>query len=323
MKNPNGTGANEKLALQVRGLTKSYGNVQALRGINLDVPRGEIFGFLGPNGAGKTTTIRCLLDTIRPDAGTARILGLDPQTDPVGVQTRVGYLPGEVQFYDNLTAERQLRFFNDMRGRQADWPYTRQLAERLALSLDTRIKNLSKGNKQKVAVIQALMHHPEFLLLDEPTSGLDPLMQQEVLSLLREANAAGATVFFSSHIISEVENLAQRVAIIRAGEIVEVAETSLLTQRTLSQIRIRFKRPVDTSALQQLQGIEILARPDETSIIIQLTGDMEALVKRLGNYPVFDLETIHPSLEEVFLTYYKQFKETAPADHQVELDVAR
>jgi ABC-2 type transport system ATP-binding protein len=296
---------NGKLALEVRGLTKSYGKVQALRGINLEVRRGEIFGFLGPNGAGKTTTIRCLMDTIRPDAGKALVLGIDPQADPVSVQRCVGYLPGEVQFYDNFTAGRQLRFFSDMRCCQVDWSYTQQLAERLALDLDILVKNLSKGNKQKIAVIQALMHRPEFLLLDEPTSGLDPLMQQEVLAMLREAHAAGTTVFFSSHIMSEVENVAERVAIIRAGEVVEVAETSTLTHRTLSRISIRFKRPVDIHGLEHLTGVEILDCPDETSISLQVTGDMEMLVRTLGSYPVLELETTHPTLEDIFLTYYK------------------
>jgi ABC-2 type transport system ATP-binding protein len=294
-------------ALVVRGLTKSYGKVQALRGINLELPRGEIFGYLGPNGAGKTTTIRCLLDTIRPDGGQAFILGIDPQVDPVAVQSRVGYLPGEVQFYNHYSAERQLRFFNDMRGSQADWEFTCQLAERLELDLHTLIKNLSKGNKQKVAVIQALMHHPEFLLLDEPTSGLDPLMQQEVLSLLREANAGGATVFFSSHNMSEVESVAGRVAIIRAGEIVEVADTSTLTHRTLSRMTVRFKQPVfDIQSLQCLPGVNVLSHQDGTSIALQVAGDMEQVVKTLGSYPVLDLETSRPTLEEVFLEYYKQ-----------------
>jgi ABC-2 type transport system ATP-binding protein len=295
---------NGNIAIQIRALTKSYGKVQALRGIDLEVRRGEIFGFLGPNGAGKTTTIRCLLDTIRPDGGTARILGLDPQTDPVGVQALIGYLPGEVQFFENFTAERQLRFFNDLRGSQADWSFARQLAERLALDLKTPIKNLSKGNKQKVGVIQALMHHPALLLLDEPTSGLDPLMQQVVLGLLRDANAAGATVFFSSHIMSEVENVAERVAIIRAGEIIEVAETLLLTQRSVNRLTVRFKAPVECGNLESLEGVKILGRSDGTSISLQVTGDMEALVRTLGNYPVLDLETERPTLEEVFLAYY-------------------
>jgi ABC-2 type transport system ATP-binding protein len=297
---------NSEIAIQVQGLTKSYGKVRALRGIDLQVRQGEIFGFLGPNGAGKTTTIRCMLDMIRPDGGKALLLGLDPQADPVTVQTRTGYLPGEMQYYDNLTSERQLRFFNDMRNGRAEWDYVHQLAERLALDLKQPIKNLSKGNKQKVGVIQALMHRPELLLLDEPTSGLDPLMQQEVLSLLREANSTGTTIFFSSHIMSEVENLAERVAIIRAGEIVEVTDTTTLTHTALNRITIRFKRPTDFLALIILPGVEVLSKVDQTSLTLQVTGDMEMLVHALADLPVLDLETERPNLEEVFLTYYKK-----------------
>jgi len=299
------THVDHDLAIQVQGLTKSYGKVRALRGIDLAVKRGEIFGFLGPNGAGKTTTIRCLLDSIRPDGGKARLLGIDPQADPVAVQARTGYLPGEMQFFDNLTVERQLRFFSAMRDGLAEWGYVRQLAARLELDLKPQIKNLSKGNKQKVGVVQALMHRPELLMLDEPTSGLDPLMQQEVLSLLREANAAGATVFFSSHIMSEVENVAERVAIIRAGEIVEVADTQSLTHRTLNRLTVRFKRAVDLAALGRIPGVEILSQLDGTSVSLQVAGDMEALVGALGRLPVFDLESERPSLEEVFMTYYR------------------
>ncbi len=296
----------QNLAIQVQGLTKSYGKVQALRGIDLEVHQGEIFGFLGPNGAGKTTTIRCLLDMIRPDGGKARLLGLDPQVEPVVVQARTGYLPGEMQYYDNLTAERQLRFFCAMRGDRVEWSYVRQLAERLDLDLKPQIKNLSKGNKQKIGIIQALMHHPELLLLDEPTSGLDPLIQQAVLGLLREANSAGATIFFSSHIMSEVENVAGRVAIIRAGKIVEIAETTSLTRRALNRLTVRFKKPVDVTELGRLPGVELLSGSGQTSVKLQVTGDMEKLVQALGQLPILDLESERPSLEEVFLTYYKK-----------------
>jgi ABC-2 type transport system ATP-binding protein len=294
-----------ELAIEILDLTKSYGKVEALRGIDLQVKRGEIFGFLGPNGAGKTTTIRCLLDTIRPEKGQARLLGIDPQADPVAVQALVGYLPGELQFFDNLTVERQLHFFNDLRQKRADWSYVIKLAERLDLNLKTQIKNLSKGNKQKVGVIQALMHRPELLLLDEPTSGLDPLMQQEVLALLRDANAAGTTVFFSSHIMSEVESTAGRVGIIRAGQIVEVAETGSLTRRSLNRLTVRFKQPVDLALFSRLDGIQILAKDGGAHVTLQVTGDMQELMHTLGSLPVLDLETERPSLEEVFLTYYK------------------
>jgi ABC-2 type transport system ATP-binding protein len=300
------TVASPSPVIEIHGLTKSYGKVHALHGIDLQVQRGEIFGFLGPNGAGKTTTIRCMLDMIRPDSGKVRLLGVDPQVDPVTVQAHTGYLPGEMQYYDNLTAERQLHFFNDMRGGRAKWDYVIQLADRLSLDLRQPIKNLSKGNKQKVGVIQALMHRPELLLLDEPTSGLDPLMQQEVLNLLRQANASGTTIFFSSHIMSEVENLAERVAIIRSGEIVEITNTSTLTHSNVNRITIRFKRPTDFSELVALPGIELLSQVDQTNLTLQVTGDMEKLVQGLARLPILDLETARPSLEEVFLTYYKK-----------------
>ena len=292
-------------AIWTRGLTKSYGPVQALRGIDLAVRRGEIFGFLGPNGAGKTTAIRCLLDLIRPDGGTVRVLGLDPQADPVAVRARVGYLPGELHLYDNMTAESHLRYLNDLRGNQADWHHVRQLAERLDLDLKRPIKNLSKGNKQKVGVVQALMHRPELLLLDEPTLGLDPLMQQEVLRLLAEAQAEGATVFFSSHILSEVQAAAERVAIIRQGVIVEVAETASLINRALRRVRVRFRQPVDSAALADVPGVTVLSRDDGTTLLLQVEGEMDGLIKALAAFPVSDFETERPSLEEVFLAYYE------------------
>jgi ABC-2 type transport system ATP-binding protein len=295
----------QSLAVMTRGLSKSYGPVRALRGVDLEVRRGEIFGFLGPNGSGKTTTIRCLLDLIRPSAGSARVLGLDPQAEPVAVRARVGYLPGELRLDDNLTAEGVLRFFNRLRGDRADPTFIRLLADRLGLDLQTPIKNFSKGNKQKVGVVQALMHRPELLLLDEPTSGLDPLVQQEVLRLIGEARAAGATVFFSSHVLSEVEEVAERVAILRHGVVVEVAEIAALIDRALRRVRVRFRQPTDTAVLARLPGVKVLGQDDRGSVLLQVTGEMDGLIKALAAFPVSDFETERPSLEEVFLAYYK------------------
>lgn len=293
------------MAILTRGLTKSYGQVRALRGLDLDVREGEIFGFLGPNGAGKTTTIRCLLDLIRPDGGTVRVLGIDPQADPVAVRTRAGYLPGELHLDENFTVEGALRYLNGLRKGRADWGYLRQLAERLGLDLKLAVKNLSKGNKQKVGVIQALMHRPDLLLLDEPTFGLDPLMQREVLHLIAEACQAGATVFFSSHILSEVQEIAERVGIIRQGVLVEVAETASLINRAIRRVRVRFRQPVDAQQLAAVPGVSVLAQEDGSGFLLQVEGEMDHLIKSLAAFPVSDLETERPSLEEIFLAYYE------------------
>jgi ABC-2 type transport system ATP-binding protein len=296
---------NDQMVIMTQGLVKFYGNFQALYGVNLEVRRGEVFGFLGPNGAGKTTTIRCLLDLIHPNRGTVRVLGLNPQANPVAVRARTGYLPGELHMDPNMTVEGTLRYFNALRGNRADWDFVRQLASRFDLYLKSPIKNLSHGNKQKVGVVQALMHRPELLLLDEPTLGLDPLMQQEVLRLLKEARAGGATVFFSSHIMSEVEAVAERVGIIRRGELVEVAETATLINRALRRIKIRFKQPVDSNVLAKVPGVTLLSPGDGTSMLLQMEGEMDGLIKTLAGFPVSDFETERPSLEEIFLAYYE------------------
>ncbi|MFH2103260.1 MAG: ABC transporter ATP-binding protein [Chloroflexota bacterium] len=288
-----------------QGLTKSYGPFRALKGVDLEVRRGEIFGFLGPNGAGKTTTIRCMLDTIRPNGGTLRVLGLDPQKQSLAVRSRTGYLPGELAFEGNLTVEAGLRFLANLRGNKLDWGFVYGLADRIDLDLKPQFKNLSKGNKQKVGIVQALMHRPELLLLDEPTAGLDPLMQQEVLQIVRESKGNGATVFFSSHILREVEEIAERVGIIRQGVIVETADIHDLIGKSLRQARIVFKTPVKTDGLDRIPGISILVQ-DEISVTLQIEGDIDGLIKELANYPVRDFATMQPSLEEVFMTYYKE-----------------
>jgi ABC-2 type transport system ATP-binding protein len=293
----------EKVAIRTVGLRKSYGPIPALRGVDLTVPTGEIFGFLGPNGAGKTTTIRCLLDLIRPDAGAIRVLGIDPQVDPVTVRRRTGYLPGELSLEQNLTAATLLRYLVELQGDEVEWSFVQRLAERLELNLERPIKNLSKGNKQKVGVIQALMARPTLLLLDEPTAGLDPLMQQEVYRLLREAREAGATVFFSSHIIGEVEALADRVAILRDGVVVEEATPKQLTQLTVRRVHVHFCRPVDVQGLERLPGVSVAGHNGEQATL-QVEGKMDALVKALAAYPISDLSTESVSLEQIFLTYY-------------------
>jgi ABC-2 type transport system ATP-binding protein len=299
----------DAIAILSQGLVKSYGRVQALHGVDLEVKQGEIFGFLGPNGAGKTTTIRCMLDLIRPQGGTLRVLGYDPQVDHMAIRVRSGYIPGELHLDENMTGQGALTYFDSLRGGIVDWGYVNRLAERLKVDLKRPIRNLSHGNKQKIGIIQGLMHQPELLLLDEPTLGLDPLMQQEVLRLLREARTNGATVFFSSHIINEVEALAERVAIIRQGIVVEVVEVAALQERALRRVHIRFSIPVDYQPILQLPEVEFLGKDDQTGLLLQVKGDMDQLIKTLAKFPVVDFETQRPSLEEVFLTYYKNDQE--------------
>jgi ABC-2 type transport system ATP-binding protein len=232
------------------------------------------------------------------------VLGLDPQADPVAVRARCGYLPGELRLDDNATVMGACRFLNQLRRGRADWRYVSELAERLDLPLDARIKNLSKGNKQKVGLLQALMPRPELLLLDEPTAGLDPLMQQEVLRLLVQASAGGATVFFCSHVLSEVQAVAQRVAIIRQGIVVEVAETASLLKRSVRRVRLRFQTAVDTGMVEHLPGVQVLSRDDGGGLLLQVAGEMDSLIKALAQLPVSDFETERPTLEEIFLAYY-------------------
>jgi ABC-2 type transport system ATP-binding protein len=293
----------EKKAIETRGLIKNYGRVKALKGVDLDVNCGEIFGFLGPNGAGKTTTIRCMLDMIRPQGGTIQVLGMDPQKDPVGVRARVGYLPGELSLEGNAKVINVLKYFDNLRGNNLDWDYVYSLAERIDLDLNRTVKNLSKGNKQKVGMVQALMHQPDLLILDEPTSGLDPLIQQEIYKLLHEAQARGATVFFSSHIIAEVEAIADRVAIIREGVIVEEAKPEQLVTMGMRRMRVRFIEPVD-SPLSDVPGVTVVSHDWEDVVTYQVEGQLDGFIKALAAYPVSDIEIERSSLEEIFLTYY-------------------
>lgn len=302
---------NDKYAIEINDLHKSYGKVEALRGVTVSVEQGELFGFLGPNGAGKTTTIRCILDMIRPQSGSIRVLGIDPQADPKVVKAQVGYLPGELNMEPNLRVKSALRYFIELRGNQVEWNYALQLAQRLDLDMEVPIKNLSKGNKQKVGLVQALMHRPKLLLMDEPTSGLDPLMQQEVYRLLREAKARGTTIFFSSHIINEVEHLADRIAIINQGVIVEEAEPGKLIKMEVRRMQIRFKETVDTTSLEHVDGVTLLSKSNGTLINLLVKGELDRVIKELGKYPVSDIDLQRQSLEEAFLAYYQTVEKEA------------
>src|SRR5579862_5626611 len=230
----------ETPAIETSGLSKTYGNsVRALVGLDLRVERGEVFGFLGPNGAGKSTTIRLLLDLIRPTSGRAALLGLDAQRSPVEAREQVGYLPGDLRLLDRLTGRAQLDSLVRLRGGEA--PLRGELCERFGAVLDRPIRELSKGNRQKLGLVQAFMHRPPLLILDEPTSGLDPLLQEEFRALVRETAADGRTVFLSSHSLDEVQHAADRVGIIRAGRLLDVDSVASLRERALRHVTVVFE----------------------------------------------------------------------------------
>ena len=299
------------LAVEAAGLVKRYGSARtgrtALSGLDLTVERGEVFGFLGPNGAGKTTTIRLLLDLIRPTSGTLRVLGGDPR-DAVATRGRIGYLAGDFRIDGRQTGREALTYLGDLRG---GVPAARidELAERLDLDLGRRIGTLSKGNRQKVGVVQAFMHRPELLVLDEPTSGLDPFLQQRFVELVREAGADGQTVFMSSHVMSEVQQTCRRVGIIREGELVTVADVDALRSRARRRVELVFAESVDPAvfeALPELQNLSVEPSADGSVLHALLSGSPDGLVKAAARYQVTSLLAEEPELEEIFFTFYER-----------------
>jgi ABC-2 type transport system ATP-binding protein len=289
-------------ALALRNLIKRYGSQRGVEDLSLEVERGECFGYLGPNGAGKSTTIRVLLDLIRPTSGTATVLGLDSRRDAVEIHRRVGYLPGELALYEKLTAGELLRYLASLRG-GVDAAYTSELAGRLQLELHRPIRSLSRGNKQKVGLVQAFAHRPELLVLDEPTSGLDPLVQQVFHALVRETVADGRTVFLSSHVLSEVQHVADRVGIIREGRLVAVEDVGALHGRAVRELEVRFADGVPREALAAARGVRDVEVEGPVARLL-VEGSPDALLKELSRHHVVDLLSHEPDLEDVFLSYY-------------------
>jgi ABC-2 type transport system ATP-binding protein len=290
--------------IRTEGLAKSYGRRRGLTGLDLDVRAGEIYGFLGPNGAGKTTTIRILLDLIRPDGGRASVLGLDPREGGPALRRRIGYLAGDFVVDGGQSSAELLDHLGHLRG---GVPTSRiqDLADRLELDLRSRIRSLSRGNRQKVGLVQAFMHQPELLILDEPTSGLDPLLQQTFLQLIAEAKAAGQTVFMSSHVLSEVQQAADRVGIIRDGAMVAVEAVETLRRRAVRHVEIHFDEPVAPDAFVGLAGVSDV-RVDGAVLRCLLAGRADPLVKMASRYAVDSIIVAEPDLEELFLTYYHE-----------------
>ena len=298
-------------AIRTRALTKVYrGGTVAVRELDLSVRAGEVFGFLGPNGAGKTTTIRILLDLLRPTSGGAEVLGLDTRRAGVDARRRIGYLPGDLPLYPKLTARETLTYLAALRGGVASDSIER-LTERLDLPLDRPVGTLSHGNRQKVGLVQAFMHEPELLVLDEPTGGLDPLLQQEFHRLVEEVAAEGRTVFLSSHVLSEVERVADRVGVIRAGRLVALEEITALQQRATRRLEVELADSVDAVGFARLPHVRE-AQADGRRLHLVVEGSLDAVVKALAEHEVVTLTSHEPDLEEFFLDLYRAEPGDAP-----------
>ena len=289
-------------AIITSGLTKRYGAARGIEDVSFEVARGEVFGFLGPNGAGKTTTIRTLLGLLRPTAGRASILGFDVWRDGIAARARTGFLPGEFAFDEQVTGEELLDLFADLRG-VGDRAYARSIASRFEADLSRPLGELSRGNRQKVGLVQALAHRPAVLVMDEPTAGLDPLMQEQFARLVGELRHEGTTIFLSSHNLAEVERMCDRVGILRAGRLAAVESVEAITGRALRHVRLRFAYDAPAAEFAALEGVSGL-RADGPVLRFLLAGEPTEVVRTAARHRLLDVEIARPSLEETFVAAY-------------------
>lgn len=289
--------------IELTNLTKRYGSARGVEAVNLSITQGQIFGFLGPNGAGKSTTINILLDFIRPTSGSVKLFGLDARHQALEIHGRVGFLAGDMALDRNLSGWQQLEYLGHLRG-SFDRSYISELAKRLDCNLSRKFKHLSRGNKQKVGLIAALMHKPDLLILDEPTSGLDPLMQAEFNKLVLEHKARGGTAFISSHMLSEVQEICDNVAFIRSGKIVATKTMEQLTKESPKQFSVSTPAPARLKkALTKLQGIHM--KEAAGSLVGTYSGDVNELLAVLAKHTVTDMIFEDTNLEESFMKYYE------------------
>lgn len=295
----------DQAAIKTEKLTKHYGDFPALVDLDLEVRVGEVFGFLGPNGAGKTTTIRTILDEIRPTSGKATILGMDSHAQSVELRHHIGYVPGDLAMYPNLTGRDTITYFANLRG-GVDWDYVESLADRLDADLSKKVGDLSSGNRQKVGLIQAFMNKPAVLIMDEPSSGLDPLVQREFQKMMREVVADGRTVFLSSHTLSEVQRIADRVGIIRHGRLIAVEGVADLRSKAIRTVTMVFAEPVNGTEFSGVPGVREVT-VDNQHVSVSFDGQMAELLKVATNgHQLLDISTQEADLEEIFLTYYEE-----------------
>ncbi len=289
--------------IATRGLSKDFGSGRGLFRLDLEVRQGEVFGFLGPNGAGKSTTMRLLLDLIKPTAGSAQVLGLDASGGSLEIRRRVGFLPGDWALYPKLAGRVVLDYLAELRG-GVDRNVRDALVERFDADLDRPIRELSTGNRQKLGLVQAFMHEPELLILDEPIAGLDPLMQQTFHVLLREVCAQGRTVFLSSHTLSEVERVTDRLAILRHGRLVVVDSLENLRKVAVQRLEVEFAEPVSADVFRTLPGVKDVS-VSGTTMTIGFEGSADPVVKAIAAFPVLAIHPREGDLEDIFLRYYR------------------
>ncbi len=293
----------KKPVIKIRDLTKKYGDVIGIKDLDLDVYKGEIMGFLGPNGAGKTTTIRACLGLLQKTSGTVKIFGMDSHRDSIKIRRRTGYLPGDFGMYSDLKVETILRYLLSQSG-VSDESKMRELAERLELDLKRKYGNLSKGNKQKVGIVQAFMADQDLIILDEPTGGLDPLMQQKFYDFLREEKEKGKTIFMSSHILAEVEEVCDRVAIIREGELQVVEDIESLKEKMGKKLIVEFENSIDPEIFQ-IEGVNDFEIDGKRATMI-VTSNLDEVIKNISKHNLVNMSLETFSLDQLFLTYYRR-----------------
>jgi ABC-2 type transport system ATP-binding protein len=289
--------------IEINNLTKTYGKSRGITDISFNVEQGEIFGFIGPNGAGKSTTIRTLLSLIYPTSGSAKIFGKDCIQYAHEIKKDIGYLPSEVFYYDNMKVIDLLKYSASFYKKDCS-KRIKELAEIMDLDLNKKIDDLSLGNKKKVGIVQALLHEPKLIILDEPTSGLDPLIQQKFFKLLEEENKKGATILYSSHILSEVQRLCHRVAIIKEGKIIKIEKISALKENNYKKFKIETAAKVDKDYFQ-INGVKDLEVKDNT-VSFLFKGNLNAILEKISGIDITNLWVDEPDLEEIFMHYYEK-----------------
>ena len=291
-----------KNIIKMHNVSKYYGKFKALSSLTLNVEENQIYAFIGPNGAGKSTAIRLMLGILNPSEGYVEVLGKRPTQKNVKIFKNMGYLPGELSTYQKLTGNEVLKFFSSLRNIDDD-QYIRNLIERLDYDPNKYIKELSKGNKQKLGLILAFMHKPELLILDEPSSGLDPLMQQITIELIQEARQNGSTIFLSSHIFSEIDKVAERVGFVKEGKLIVEESLEVLKSNAMKSIVIYFKETIPLNLFDNIKNVNLI-ETNKNVVKLNIIGPIDEIIKVISKYEIIDLKTQDPTLEELFMNYY-------------------